>query len=67
MYLVIESKSEMPMKQRGLTGGTDGREKACLCMGCVLGMVDVLKVLYMPACKGSYGAPVQQNEAENKF
>lgn len=30
MYLVIESKSEMPMKQRGLTGGTDGREKACV-------------------------------------
>lgn len=36
-------------------------------MGCVLGMADVLKVLYMPACKGSYVAPVQQNEAENKF
>lgn len=33
----------------------------------VLGMVDVLKVLYMPACKGSDIAPAQQNEAKNKF
>lgn len=42
-------------------------ERRLMNVVCIGYGVDILKVHYMPACKGSYVGPVQQNKAENKF